>query len=227
MRTLKNWSFAIFAVTLGILMGFTGCDIGNGANASPIYDSVIINMPTSRTETISGVTFHSSGAQFTATVIGSNNHLQDVTWTIVEDIEVGTSITNGLLIVDIADHGKTLTIKATSVGNTSKYDTKTIMVVHCLPSDFFNEWQTASAPNIILTGNKFKQGDLDFDLVWQKPVINDTGNQQDVYPTGYKIVIDIGTDHVAYLFLSIDKQKLMWVNANENTASFWEKAEDE
>jgi len=123
-------------VLVGILAFLIGCD--NGTTLVPTYDSVTINLPTAKIETLFGTTFFGSGAQFTASVNGSNNPRQTVTWTILgEGLSTGTSLVDGLLIVAIEDHGRTFSIKATSTVDTSLSDILTIMAVRCLPSDFY------------------------------------------------------------------------------------------
>ena len=90
---------------------FIGCD--NSTTPVPTYDSVTINLPTTKIETFFGTSFFGSGAQFTASVSGSNNPSQTVTWTILgEGLNIGTSLIDGLLTVAIEDHGKDIFYKS-------------------------------------------------------------------------------------------------------------------
>jgi hypothetical protein len=218
---------------------FFSCD-NNGDN-DPIYESVIINLPTTKTEVVFDTIFYSSGAQFTATVNGKNSHLQTVTWTIIENVDIGTTITNGILNVASADHGKIISIKATSTGDTSKFDKKTITVVQCLPSDFFHKWSFLGdidgyeeIPSLyfVLMKDKYIQdfnSNADCDLILKETIINNIENQQNIYPSGYKITLinhHYGTTSNVYLFLTIDKQKLMWLDESfggNPYYHFWKK----
>jgi hypothetical protein len=134
---------------------------------SPTYDSVTISLSTKKIETVpsenGNITLYGSGAQFTATVNGNNNPIQTVTWSITENVDTETTIANGVLNVAIADHGKTLTIKAISTVDISIYTTKTITVVNKLPSDFYGVWED----NIVLTSiseNNFRYENTLFEV---------------------------------------------------------------
>jgi len=65
--------------------------------------------------------------QFTATVIGSNNPSQAVTWTIIGGSSSGTGITpSGILLVAVNESATTLTVQATSVEDQSKKGSATV-----------------------------------------------------------------------------------------------------
>ncbi len=67
---------------------------------------------------------------FTAAVSGTGEFSQDVTWSIVEGIVEGTSVsTAGVLTVNVNETVATLTVKATSVTDTSISGTATVTVI--------------------------------------------------------------------------------------------------
>jgi len=173
MRNWKKIGFIGFIVILLFIL--ICCDNGNGneTKPEPTYESVIINLPLLKMDTVKtiigdngigsldslgldinnavDITYYGSGALFTVTVNGSNNPLQTVTWEIIGDVNYETKINNGLLTVNVNDHGKTINIKAISTADSSKYDEKTITVTQCLPSDFSGIWQQHTNNNIIIT----------------------------------------------------------------------------
>jgi hypothetical protein len=193
----------------------------------PSYNSVTINLPTDKVETILGkngdIILYGSGVQFTASVNGNNNPLQTVTWTILENVNTGTSLINGVLTIGTADHGKTLSIKATSTADTSKSDTKTIKVVLILPSDFFHKWGT-SDNNFTITKDKLINSGGEFDIVDWEAVINADASYKDTYPLGYNAFIP-HYDMESQFLLSTNKQKLMWLNIGGGSPSFHDKVE--
>jgi len=68
--------------------------------------------------------------QFTAVVNGTNNPPQTVTWTVTNG-HTGTSIsTSGLLTVASSETSTSLTVRATSTFNTSRYNTATVTVTN-------------------------------------------------------------------------------------------------
>ena len=98
--------------------------VQNAAPVTPTVDSVTV-APDTATVT--------KGAKqsFTATVTGTNSPAQDVTWT-VEGSTSPTSATtiavNGELTVAADETAATLTVKATSIADTSKFGTATVTV---------------------------------------------------------------------------------------------------
>jgi len=67
--------------------------------------------------------------QFTAAVNGTNNPPQTVTWSIVESVVSGTSIdTSGLLTVAASETATSLTVKAASTFDITKFGTTTVSV---------------------------------------------------------------------------------------------------
>lgn len=125
-------------------------------NLPPTYDSVTISIPTTKADTVKSLdnndnvidkTFVVSGVQFSATVNGSNNPNQTVIWEISGQTKTGTRINSSTGLLTIATdepHGNEITIKAKSTVDESKFDTKKITVVQCLPSVYFGKWINSS-----------------------------------------------------------------------------------
>jgi hypothetical protein len=67
---------------------------------------------------------------FTATVTGTDSPVQTVTWSIVESVVTGTTIgnTNGVLTIAAGETAATLTIRATSTVDNTKFGTTTVTV---------------------------------------------------------------------------------------------------
>ena len=106
--------------------------------------------------TITGVTVTPNTAtveagetqQFTATVIGTGNVSQEVTWT-VSGSNAGTTISeNGLLTVAADETAATLTVTATAVGNSDKSATAKVTVTQPDPDEPWN-------PGGGTTGNRY------------------------------------------------------------------------
>ena len=106
--------------------------------------------------TITGVTVTPATAtveagetqQFTATVIGTGNVSQEVTWT-VSGSNAGTTISeNGLLTVAADETAATLTVTATAVGNSDKSATAKVTVTQPDPDEPWN-------PGGGTTGNRY------------------------------------------------------------------------
>ena len=106
--------------------------------------------------TITGVTVTPATAtveagktrQFTATVIGTGDVNQEVTWT-VSGSNAGTTISeNGLLTVATDETAATLTVTATAVGDKTKYATATVTVTQPDPDEPWN-------PGGGTTGNRY------------------------------------------------------------------------
>ena len=104
---------------------------------------LIINLPPEsdgNTRIIMEKIFYSSGAKFTASLLnGNNSSEQSVFWKISENEDDRTTINNGILTVARADHGKSLTLTATSTENNIS-STININVVICFPSFFYGIW---------------------------------------------------------------------------------------
>jgi len=129
--------FKLFGiVTLVAIIGFsmtalslTGCDTSTGPSTKPNPDTV----PTVTSVTISPKTpnvVKGNTITFTATVEGTNNPKQTVTWSIVETGKnAGTAINaSGVLTVAAAETLTTLTVMATSTVDKTKSDTATVSI---------------------------------------------------------------------------------------------------
>jgi len=100
------------------LTAFTGTAPAISVTNVNIYPSSSISMQKGFTQA------------FTATVTGTYVHSsQGVTWSVTGNNNSGTTISSsGELTIDAAETAATLTVRATSTVNTSKYNTKTITV---------------------------------------------------------------------------------------------------
>ena len=101
------------------------------------------------TATVTGVTVSPATAnvvkdgtsQFGATVTGENNPAQDVTWTVEGSVgNVSTITAGGLLTVGAGETATELTVKATSVADTTKSGTAAVTVVDVIT------WPAAPIP---------------------------------------------------------------------------------
>jgi uncharacterized protein YjdB len=67
--------------------------------------------------------------QFTATTTVTNGAIKDVTWSITGAVSANTKIsTTGLLTVDSSETATSITVKATSVADNTKYDTAVVTI---------------------------------------------------------------------------------------------------
>ena len=225
MKQLKCIIIVSFLSIFSFIFVIIACD-----NGTTSYDDVTITLPTEEigvVETVLGkngnITFYGSGAQFSATVNGSNNPLQTVTWTITGATDVQTNIIDGVLTVAHADHGETLTITATSTEDTGKFGTVVVTAVQCLPSDFYHKWQQDNASYSL----SFKADELTEILgsstiyypinTWEALINNQ--EEEIMYPTGYNIIyIENSVPGSISIFLSVDNQKLLLIGSNYKTA---------
>jgi len=123
---IKLFGFIACLLTAGMLLLCTACELPNGPGPddTPTVTSVTINAPTTAVEKGGSITF-------SATVSGTNSPAQTVTWSIVEtgkhaQTTIGSS--SGVLNVSEDETLTTLTIKATSTADTSKFKTISINV---------------------------------------------------------------------------------------------------
>lgn len=99
----------------------------SGGGGSPTVGSVMVN-PTTANVSLGGT------QQFSASVAGTGSPGQGVTWSIVETVVTGTSISiSGLLTVAAGETATSLTVRATSTADTTKYGDATVTVT--APSD--------------------------------------------------------------------------------------------
>lgn len=104
---------------------------GGGGADVPIITGVNVSF-TGSPSVVIGTT-----RQFSAEVVGKNDPIpQTVTWSITTaDIAAGTTISaSGLLTVDAAETPKSLTVRATSTVDTTKYGTATVNVITAPPT---------------------------------------------------------------------------------------------
>ncbi|MCL2720318.1 MAG: InlB B-repeat-containing protein [Treponema sp.] len=144
-------------------------------------------------ETVASQTFYGSGAAFSATVQGDNNPIQTVTWSI-SGTDITSSINNGVLTVSEADHGKQITVTATSTVIDTIFNSVTVIIVDCLPSKFFGAWINETDEwepyTITISNNNLRWEDEDGDGVnysnpgWI-PGRNMNGMYSDSYSNGY------------------------------------------
>jgi uncharacterized repeat protein (TIGR02543 family) len=162
-------------------------------------------------------TFYGMGALFTATVQGDSNVISTISWEIIAAQEYiywddsgrwigqwrtstvqGSVLVNGILSVATADHGKKLTIKATSAVDSSKTDQKEIFSVSILPSYFYGTW-TENQP---FDGHSDPLGQLEISAItsslgidqyatvqithWS-PRTNTDASYKNEYPVGFRI----------------------------------------
>ena len=136
---MKNMvkSFGIIAIAAVIGFAFAACDTGGGpGNNDPGYQGGQ-NQPT-----VTGVTvtpanvevFIGTEQQFTATVTGTNNPQQTVTWSVEGNQHSGTTISSaGLLSVHTDEDLGTITVRARSTLNTAISGTTTVTVTNIPP----------------------------------------------------------------------------------------------
>jgi len=102
-----------------------------------------INLPSlseGKVEKLGEKIYFSNGAEFSVSLENiENNDIPNVIWTIMDNVDSGTTINNGVLTVANDDHGKSLTIVAT-LAETGISSTATIDVVFCFPSYFYGTW---------------------------------------------------------------------------------------
>lgn len=94
-------------------------------SADVTVSSVSITAAGDATEVAKGETL-----QFTASVVGTNNPAQTVTWSLVEEVAEGTSVSDaGLLKVATAETVESITVKAVSTVDETKAGTLEVTVV--------------------------------------------------------------------------------------------------
>ena len=211
-------------VTLILVIAFlvAGCSTDGGddntatdgtSSGHAIYTSVTIIQPTSNVEIVgtTPTTFYGTGAIFTVTVQGENNPTQTVTWTRTGDnLNAETKITDGILTVNVADHGKDITITATSTVDTTKKDSVTIKAVICLPSDFYGKWVMSTDPTAIRTisDTKVKANQSNGNWIWNidtvTPVFNSNNGTNKRYPVGFAFagIVTENTSSVATVIVN-------------------------
>jgi hypothetical protein len=112
---------AAFSLVFGLI--FAGCDDPTKANTAPTVSGVTV---TAAADSVA----KGGTVQFSATVAGTNNPAQTVTWSIVTTgLASGTAISNtGLLTVAAAETKTSIEVKATSTVDNTKSGTKTVTI---------------------------------------------------------------------------------------------------
>ena len=119
--------------------------------------------------TITGVTVEPEGPTvhvgktqtFTATVTGTGDYVKSVTWSVSGNISSDTKIDNGILTVGEDETATTLTVTATSAGNTTIFGTANVAVEqHSFDGDWVTDetqhWKVCEEPEC---GVKSQVGD--------------------------------------------------------------------
>ncbi|MCL2443712.1 MAG: Ig-like domain-containing protein, partial [Treponema sp.] len=133
------------------------------------------------TPTVTGVTVNpvnptlntGTTQQFTATVTGTNNPPQSVTWTITETHAAGTSISNsisnnGLLTIDSIEDAETLTIRATSTFNNSVSGTSIVTIIKPVLTGDVSITGTPQAGNILTANTNNLHGTGVITYIWKR-----------------------------------------------------------
>jgi len=141
---MKKSFFKILAIATVIGFGTSAC---KDDPSGPSVTEVTVSPETANVVKGKNITF-------TARVIGSNNPLQTVIWSIVETGKnAATTINeNGTLTVAIAENLASLTVKATSTVDNSKSGTATVIISDDTPSDSFNNITAAQLVSEIKVG---------------------------------------------------------------------------
>jgi hypothetical protein len=126
MRTKKFITGFLLTAALSLL--FLGCPPEKeGNDDTPTVTSVTVDPATASVARDGEVIF-------TAVVTGQNNPAQTVTWSVTGNAAAETVISNeGVLDVALAETATTLTVKATSTVNPSKFGTATVTVTVTAP----------------------------------------------------------------------------------------------
>jgi len=152
---VKN-SFVIFSVVLSVLFSACTDPVDSGSDNSPPVTKVTgVSIYPATAEVDKGET-----QQFSATVTGTNNPAQTVTWTVTGGVS-GTGIdTKGLLTVAGNETAKTLTVKAVSTIDPSVSGTATVTVKEAvaIPSSILTiEQYPASYGEVNLKSGPYSQ----------------------------------------------------------------------
>jgi hypothetical protein len=140
--------------------------------------------------------FKGTSVQLKAIVKGEGSPDTTLNWVIVEPVEKGTSITKeGLLTISTDETAKYVTIKAITVGDTSKYAVSNIKLI-LDPKLFYGKWE-CKRDNLIQkitidsstwysnysNGNSYRIEKLEW-----TPIYNEDAGTSKSYPEGYIIV---------------------------------------
>ena len=109
----------------------TSDNLINGASTVYVTDQYIAPEVTNVTVLPDSATVHKGGAQrFTALVDTQGGASTDVNWSITGENNANTTISNGLLTIDINETAQTLTVTATSVEDSNKFGSADITLIN-------------------------------------------------------------------------------------------------
>jgi hypothetical protein len=108
-------------LTFGLILAACGGDDVTSPPADPTVDSVKVNSPSPGSVVPKGGTM-----AFTATVTGSNNPAQTVTWSVEDLHHADTKFTGNILAIASGETAGNLTVRATSTVDNTKFGTVTV-----------------------------------------------------------------------------------------------------
>jgi len=125
MKNIARFLGAAFIITLFVIM--TGCTVSGGSNSGYVDTGATVTISPAATNLGRGGTY-----LFSATVTGADNPAQTVTWSIVQNNKhAQTTINaNGLLTVSAEEPLNSLTIRATSTVDTTRYGEAIVTVTN-------------------------------------------------------------------------------------------------
>ena len=181
--------------------------------------------------------FKGSSVQLKAVVKGEGSPDTTLNWVIVEPVEKGTSITKeGLLTISTDETAKYVTIKAITVGDTSKYAVSNIKLI-LDPKLFYGKWE-CKRDNFIQkitidsstwsskysdTSDSYKIENLEW-----TPVLNEDLGTSKSYPEGYIIVgkatakgniTNVKTGQIKSFHLYLNKEKNIFYRTADDDPS--------
>jgi hypothetical protein len=123
---INKWTLQGITATLFCVFTLAGCGSDDDGPA-PAVTGVTVNAAAAGV--VKGGTL-----QFSATVAGTNSPAQTVTWSITGDHNTATTISDaGLLTVAAAESSNSLTVRATSTADVTKYGEKTVAADNVIP----------------------------------------------------------------------------------------------
>jgi formylglycine-generating enzyme required for sulfatase activity len=129
----KHWKGALAVAAIAGILAFTACDNpagGNSGDDDPVDDDPIVTVTSVTVGPGTAIVERGGSRNFTATVTGTGDPAQTVTWT-VSGGGAGTSIgsTTGQLTVAAGETAIGLTVTATSTADTSKTGGAAVTVI--------------------------------------------------------------------------------------------------
>jgi hypothetical protein len=218
----------VIAVAAIIGIGILGCEngaMGSGDSTAATVTSVTVSAAGNATSVAKNGTL-----QFSATVTGTNNPAQTVTWYIETNGKAaGTGISaNGLLTVAANESLTSLTVKAASTVDASKSGAATVAIVaaEITQDDFYGTWSDGGyqglTRTITLSADSFSMNFSDGaywtagSLTWT-PAANPRDDSNAEYPKGYTITAAVTSSNYLALndglsftfYLHTDKQSFL------------------